>query len=368
MPYEIHLEKPLTGYAVTPARANEYVQVCTREFTSTEDGQHFIQRLEGGPSIILQSLPTEIRPSTVDNMLAIFDRDGKAIVYVNELELRAAIRAARPVKAGEFVLKDHIADVESVDLGVQVPGNAGFLFVFSIGWRKGLFYDFGPIGPNREPRPYDVSAALGQAYCHVLFQERFSISEFEWDRLLKAKWFPFVGLTNRRIESLVSHIRAGWDPDEQLDDIVSEVNSRCTQMLDSWREHPSLMEHIEILERAVERFQNDDPISCTSLLFSRIEGILRTHHNSLGTGDRPSAEILSESAVAAKSGKDTCLLLPHRFNTYLREVYFAGFDPSAQKIEVSRHSVGHGVASKSEFNRKSAAVGILIVHQLFYFM
>ena len=128
------------------------------------------------------------------------------------------------------------------------------------------------------------------------------------------------------------------------------------------------MEHIEILERAVERFQNDDPISCTSLLFSRIEGILRTHHNSLGTGVRPSAEILSESAVVAKTGKDTCLLLPHRFNTYLHEVYFSDFDPSAQKIEVSRHSVGHGVASESEFNSKSAALGILIVHQLFYFM
>ena len=185
---------------------------------------------------------------------------------------------------------------------------------------------------------------------------------------MKTKWFPFVGLTNRTIESLVSHVRSGWDPDKRLDEIVSEVKSRSTQMLNSWRGHSSLMEHIEILERAVERFQNDDPISCTSLLFSRIEGILRTHHNSLGAGGKPSPEILSKSAVAEKTSKDTCLLLPRRFNTYLREVYFAGFDSSAQKIEVSRHSVGHGVASETEFNTKSAVVGILIVHQLFYFM
>ena len=106
MPYEIRLEKPPMGYAVTAARASEHVQVAIREFTSTEDGQHFIQRLEGSPSIILQSLPTEIRPSNVDNMLAIFDRDGKVTVYVNELELRASFRAARPVKAGAAVLKD----------------------------------------------------------------------------------------------------------------------------------------------------------------------------------------------------------------------------------------------------------------------
>lgn len=139
-------------------------------------------------------------------------------------------------------------------------------------------------------------------------------------------------------------------------------------MLDSWRGNPLLKDHIEILERAVERFQNDDPISCTSLLFPRIEGILRTHHSSLGNEDRPSPEILSTTAVAKEVNKDTCLLLPRRFGTYLREVYFADFDPSANTIEVSRHSVGHGVASESEFNRKSAALGILIVHQLFFFM
>ena len=145
MPYEIKLENPPAGYAMMAARANEQVQVCFREFTSTEDGQHFIQRLEGLPSTILKSLPTEIRPSSVDNMLAICDRDGQATVYVNELKLQAAVRAARPVKAGENVLKDHIADIARLDVGVQVPDDAGFLFIFSIDWRKGLFYDFGPL-------------------------------------------------------------------------------------------------------------------------------------------------------------------------------------------------------------------------------
>ncbi|MDE2927596.1 MAG: hypothetical protein OXT71_14470 [Acidobacteriota bacterium] len=368
MPYEINLENPPAGYAITPARAGECVKYCIREFTSTEDGQHFIQRLEGGPSIILQRLPTEIRPSSVDNMLVIYGRDGKATVYVNELELKAAIRAARSVKAGGVVLKDHIADVELLDLGVEVPDNAGFLFIFSIGWRKGLFYDLGPLGPNREPRIYDIAAILGQAYCQVLFQERFSISDLEWDRLLKAKWFPFVGLTNKTIEELVSHVRSGWDPDEKLDDIVSEVRGRSAKMLNIWRENPSLVEHIEILERAVERFQNDDPMSCTSLLFPRIEGILRTHHNSLGAANQPSPQNLSASAVATEIDREKCLLLPHRFNIYLDRVYFADFDPSTPNIEVSRHSVGHGVASESEFNRKSAAIGILIVHQLSYFL
>ena len=185
---------------------------------------------------------------------------------------------------------------------------------------------------------------------------------------MQAKWFPFVGLSNQTIESLVSHVRNGWEPDEKLDDIVAEVKTRSTQMLNSWRDHPSFLPHIEMLERAVERFQNDDPMSCTSLLYSRIEGILRTHHNSLGTPIEPSQDNLSDLAVAAKSATEKCLLLPHRFNAYLRDIYFANFDPASPVIDVSRNSVGQGVASVAKFDQKSAAIGILIVHQLFYFL
>ena len=362
------LKKPPLGYAMAPARPGESVPVRFREFTSTEDGQLFITKLEGIPDTVLQRLPTETLPSSVDNMLAIFHHDGKTMVYVNELKLEAALRAARPVTGGERVYRDDIADVEWLDLGVQVPRDAGFLFIFSIGWRKGLFYDFEPIGQNREPRLYDIARVLGQAYCHVLFQERFSISDLEWNRLLQAKWFPFVGLSNQTIGSLVSHVRNEWDPDEKLDDIVAEVKTRSTQMLNSWRDHPSFLPHIEMLERAVERFQNDDPMSCTSLLYSRIEGILRTHRNSLGTLIKPSQDNLSDLAVAAKSANEKCLLLPHRFNAYLRDVYFANFDPASPVIDVSRNSVGHGVASAAKFDQKSAAIGILIVHQLFYFL
>ena len=70
--------------------------------------------------------------------------------------------------------------------------------------------------------------------------------------------------------------------------------------------------------------------------------------------------------MATKIENEECLLLPRKFSAYLRDVYFAGFNPGDQDIDVSRHSVAHGVASTSVFNRKSALVGILVAHQLFY--
>ena len=53
MPVEIDLGMPPAGYAAAPKRATDTTAVVQfREFTSTEDGQHFIRRLEGIPSDI----------------------------------------------------------------------------------------------------------------------------------------------------------------------------------------------------------------------------------------------------------------------------------------------------------------------------
>ena len=368
MPYEITLKETPAGYAGTSARAKELVQVIFREFTSTEDGQHFIKRLEGDANPILNKLPTEVLPSTIDHMLAICWKGGRTTVYINELLIDGTVRAARPVEAGQGVTKDDIADIVRIDLGVDIPDDAGFMFIFSIGWRKGLFFDYGPIGPNQGLRLYDIGSVLAQAYAHVMFQERFSINESEWEHFLEGRWFPFAGLSNDTIDGLISYARSSWDLDEKLDTIVAEVKDRASHMVDVWRNHALLSTHIEVLERAVERFLDDDPISCTGLLYPRIEGILRTNHTSLGVAEGPSPRNLSTSAVSANIRNDKCLLLPYRFDKYLREVYFAGFNPHDPHIEVSRHSVGHGVASTSGFNLKNATISILIVHQLSYFL
>ena len=369
MPFEIDLEGPPGGYARTYARAGESVEVCVREFTSTEDGQHFIQLLEGIANGVLQELPTPINPSQVDHMLAIYQRNGKVDVYLNELELKASTRIGRSVEAGQPVMKDDVIDIVGLDPGVQIPNDTGVLFLFSIGWRKGLFFDFGPVGkPDSLPREYDVAAAFGQAFCHVLFQERFSISDDEWRALLEAKWFPFAGLRNDTIDSLINCVRAGWDPDENLEAIVAEVKERSPNMLESWQNNSSFVPHMEILQHAIQKFLEDDYISCTALMFSRIEGVLRTHHTNLGTSVRPKPKNLTESAVAAKVKNDKCLLLPRHFANYLNDVYFQDFDPNDTDIEISRHSVGHGVANAADFNQKSAVISLLIVHQLFYLL
>ncbi len=370
MPVEIDLGMPPAGYAVTSARASETVSVQFREFTSTEDGQHFIQRLEGLPNHILQKLPAPIPASKVDHMLALCRRDGSATVYLNELELRALVRASRPNEAGEPVTRDDFVDVERLEIGVQVPKDVGALFIFSVGWRKGLFYDFGPVGgPSPRPREGDIAAILGRCYCQVLFQERFGISDTEWRDLFRAQWFPFAALRAVTIDKLIDHVRAGREPDEILDDIVGEVKETIPRMLQGWRNHSSFKPHLDILERAVDRFrQDDDYIGCTGLLYPCIESLRRTHLHATTKG-QDTQETLDQATAGAKLEREQSPLLPRRFQHYLDDVYLPTFSPTPQHdAEVPRDSEVQGTTSTSRLGRKSAVIGILIIHQMFYIL
>ena len=368
MRFEINTGDPLIGFALSSARKGEGLPVVYREFTSTEDGQYFVNRLENLPPAFIDGAPSPVRRSQVDSLLAVMCPDGRATVYLNELELGLLVRSRGSVEKGAEVDIDDIADIEGLKLSVDIPDDAGFVFIFSVGWRKGMFFDFGPLGPGGESRDYDISKALGRSFAHVLFQERFVITEQEWASLFEEMWFPFVGLRARTRGSLLNHVRSGWKCDDMLDEIVAEVKGQAHDMLQSWRTHSTLSTHIEFLERAVERFLEDDAISCTSILFPRIEGIVRTHYVEAGGPGNPSQSDLTDLAVAAKVENERSLLLPLRFKDYLENVYFAHFNLPKGEVPLSRHSVVHGVALASDVDLKSAVLGLLIVHQLFFFL
>lgn len=369
MPFEMSFGQPPCGYALTAAKQNESAQVQYMEFTSTEDGQHFIQRLEGFPGEIISKLPNRTLPSMIDNLLAVIRSDGTATVYVNELKMTVRTRARRTIQAGDAVMKSDIVDVDRVDLGVPISADEGFLLVFSIGWRKGLFYDFGPLSPQSpEPREYDIPSTLGQYYCHLFFQERFSISDVEWKTLFDFKWFPFAGLPFDEVERLLSYIRTGWNPDELIPEFETSIKARTSDWLQSWQRRSTFQTHIPFLERAVERFVAQDYVSAVSILYSQIEGILRTYHRNLGQQVTPSQKNMPTTAVSSKINNPKSLLLPHRFEEYLAQVYFANFNTSDTDIEVGRNSVAHGVVKAQLFDPKAAIIGLLIVHQLFYFL
>ena len=359
------------GYATESVKVTEpehMVRVSTRGFASTADGHSFVRLLEQFPTELLSKLTEQPRPSQVDNLLAIISPTGTANVYINEVSAILTTRVRRSVKAGQPVSTDDISEIQKMEFhGIDVPAHAGIIYFFSIGWRRGLFYDFGPLhGEEKQFRNYDLSIMLGGVYAQVLFQDRFSISEADWAALFSAKWFLFSGLSDTLIRKMIGHVQERWNLDELLDEIVAEVKQRIPAMLSSWKKQPAIAHHFRVVDVAIARFLADDHINCTSTLFTRIEGILRTHHRTVRPDQGISTEELASSAVLGKRNTFQSLVLPHRFEAYLNEVYFQNFNPNDKEIPVSRHSVSHGEAPVDTFDMKSSVISILIVDQLFH--
>jgi len=338
-----------------------------REFTSSEDGELFISRLEGFPSDILGRLPASagLGPSSIEHMLVIIHPDLRADVYVNECKITARARAARPLQAGDPVTENDIIDIgDLVFQGVEAPPEAAVVCVLSAGWRKGLFFDFMPLGGDRPVREYDLWSVLGSFFAYLMNQVH-RLEESQWKLLFNQGWFPFASLPKPILRQVISLVKAGLSVEPQIKNIAGAIGAMAPQMRSRWSRAALLQHHLPLLERALDRFLEEDYVSATSILYPRIEGILRSMHAASGsTLDlRPAG--LAQAAVdpSMRTVHEYSWLLPRRFKDYLEQVYFASFSPG-QPAPLSRHSVGHGVAQMEDFDQKHACIALLIVDQL----
>ena len=373
MPFEVKVDGIPAGYSVKGARKGETCDVIVQEFTSSEDGDLFISRLEGFPSELIGLLPPEnrISCSMIDNLLAIVRRDQTATLYVNEVPIRLVVRAKRAVRAGQAVLADDIAAVEDFGfVGVEIPPDAGIVCIFSQGWRKGLYYDLGPLhGEVATPRDYDFGRMMAQQYAYLGFQHLFKITDDEWDRMIAQGWFPFISLRQATTKDLIGHLRAGFELDDLTERVAAEFGQSLPAKLEAWKSNPFFEPHFKAFEKAVEHHLVGEYISSTSILFPRLEGLMRTYHLTVNNPVKPDSHSLVASITDGSevAGRGYSLFLPKNFRRFLKEVYFAGFDPR-NPVGLSRNTVSHGVASLEDFTLKGSLIGLLILDQLFFYM
>jgi hypothetical protein len=373
MPFEVKLEYVPAGYSITGARKGETCEIVVCEFTSSEDGDHFVNRLEGLPTALLNLLPpgNQVLCSMVDHLLAIIRRDQTATLFVNELAIKMGVRAKGSIQQGQTVLVDDIADIETLEVvGIEIPQDAGLVFLWSHGWRKGLFYDLEPLrGEPGTSRRYNLKRMLAQQHSYLMFQDLFKISEQEWDGLISKGWFPFVSMNRSTIKDMIGTLRAGFDLDEFTERFAGEFNLVLPEKVKARRTNAFFSEHLKVFEAAAERHLSEDFISSTSILYPRLEGLMRTYHLSLNNAVYPKSDnlvrTLGESVQQIKHAYS--LFLPRKFLRYLKEFYFAGFDARDPK-GFSRDTVAHGVAPVSEFSMKYSLIGFLILDQLFFCM
>jgi hypothetical protein len=369
MPFEIDYGRhvPIGFAAEAVAKGTPNTRVRFAGFYSSEDGDEFLSCLDGFSSMLLDRMPPGKRPreSQVDHFVAIIRKGGKATLYVNELSLTGMVSPKRAFKAGDPISKDDIADIHKASFdGIAFPADAGIVFLVSVGWRKGLFFDYMPLHPiDPQPRTADPNRILAEVVTYLSFPERLKITEDQWTELFRQRWFPFIGLSTDQLRAILTHATLKAPIDSLLDDMVDAARSNCRGLRELVAAQAELRDHRETLTKALEHFETADYLSCSSMLFPRIEGILR-HLNS-ATPERPTQANLAAAAILdpKKFRHSKSLLFPDKFHEFLRDVYFADFDPM-NVTDVSRHTVSHGVAPETKLNLKSAFMAVLILEQI----
>jgi hypothetical protein len=329
----------------------------------------FIKRLEDTPRELLNALPASAnaRESMVEHMLAIIRRDRTATIYLNELKWIGTIRSKSPVQKGDPVTTDSILDMVTLKPeGVEIPRDAGIVLILSAGWRKGLFFDYSPlVGDPPKDRNYDLPATFAAYQAYLLFTETLSLTEVMWTELLRQSWFPFIHLRQATIRNIILALHNGTSIDDLLDEIEIDTKSAISARMGNWKLHPLLRPHFPVIEAAVKHYNQGDYLSATLVLYPRIEGVMRSLHFMDPNAPKASQVNLIATTVtnAELPQHPHSLLLPVRFEQYLREVYFAAFNPK-NPDGVSRHTVSHGVAPPNSLDRKGATLGFSILLQL----
>lgn len=374
MVFETKLEILPVGYAESSARKGEKVPISRFGFLSSGDGDTFIKRLEGFLQGLLNNIYNNnnviISPSLIDNMLVIINDKKIAKIYINYINIKSIVRVKNIMEKGSPVFSDDILDIREVSIDVDIPKDQGFFFYFSVGWQKAIIYDFEPLWlSEKKIREYNINSLFGSAFSYLMFQKRFTLSDIAWMNLLNQKWFLFCHLDNSIIDEIINHADNKWD----IDDLLEKISDNTKRLIKNTKLFGNNLnifgDHIGLINRAINDYEKDDFVSCISILYPRIEGILRSFYLNSGNENKIRQTRLIEAAVANNDEhkKLYSLLMPERFKTYLESVYFADFCPGS-KPEVSRHSIAHGEAKFESFDKKSATIAILILYHIALFI
>ena len=358
------------GYSVSPARGGDMAQVRYMGATSTEDGDLHIKYLEGFPQTILSMIDEDITPADIKSMVVLISHDLTAKVYINELEvLGYAHVKAKKVEKGQALKKDDISGFERVKLGdIEFPNDNAYFCVLSLGWDKAYMFDFSPLDDQSQRKiEYDVEKFIGSYFSYLSFKTIHKISDPDWDRLLKQNWFPFFSLKFSTIESIINYVRAGWDIDDLINTIELDTLEYLHDWIPDWLKDEGLAPFVGFLERAIERHESEDYISSISIIYPKIEGLIRQEFIKDNPGKEGRKQNMLVDHITEKTQHTLSSLttyIPDRFKRYLDECYFKDFLASSQNNQISRHSVAHGASSIDLYEKKESLIGLLVFSQI----
>ncbi len=371
MKYEIQLDHPLPmGISMDTVEIGENTRILTTAFFKDTDGHDFFETLKTFERLFLGPFKSEGNNlSGIDNVLVLMVKN-ICTVYINECKFIINAIAQRNLSSGEPITRNDILGVRSLAIqNIIIPDDVGIILFFSIGWRRGLFFD---CRPNSGANLHNIHQVMGRHYESLLYDDIQHLTENLWNSIFEVGWFPFLSLFGPRedkFKRLLLRAAEGKPIDIAENELLASFDEVALKEIETRLIKTKVFEpHMEIFATGLERYLSRDYVSCISTIWPRIEGILRYAY---GLESNSRLKALLDGMRKELDEHSTVLsgiFLPQQFVDFLDKFYFRAFDLATGDTNVSRHSVGHGVADIADFSQKKALIGILIVDQLGYYV
>jgi hypothetical protein len=365
----------IDGFAVSNTTAGDTAKICFRALL-TSDEHLFHKLLQGTESVLsyhLEKQKIELNFNDVTRLLLVVHQDNSAELHLNDIAMSANMLAKRDFAKGDIVFRNDISDIRQMQfLDVSLEPHDKVLCCFKVGWKFGLFFDFGRrhCDLDRELMERDIA----RLYRLLAYEEVYAAiaDPALMTKLATAGWFPFQEIVTDGFEQIIAAYRDDFDIDGREQTLLTSFDERrLIRIADRWWRHSTLSARRDILEPALAAFQRGDSVSCIKNLLTEIEGIVHDAY-AVETGQTARGQALLEYAIERgirKAGDGSTLFFPREFLDYLKNRTFAHFDRMASvEAPLSRHSASHGAAPASAYTRVRSLQAILTVDQISFFL
>lgn len=368
-------EKPIVGFSAGIARGGETLPVLVKGIATSEEGDSFYKLMDGVYRSFVFPLQRELIqagrwPDALPNFIIRQYLDGEYELIVGGYGIQAEVLSKVSAEEGSPVYLSQIGDIRRVTVPeLAISGRETVIYFLSHRWRHGIYLDFGCANsPDYKLNKADFEIDLAQLYLTVWFPI-FGRNDSVTSRMEHCGWFPFIAMAGDAFDKLYAVYRDEAEPENKEWVAVDAFDAvKLRTMAEHWYTRQAIKSGREFFEKAIERFEQDDFLSCISILFPRIEGVLRQLY--LPQAGQPNIERLLERLKNEVAGSipNWSLFRYNEFLEYLREWFFKGFNLSTGQVDLSRHSTSHGVAPSAEYTKRNAVIGFLILDQISFYL
>jgi len=360
-------ERPLAGFAAERCSTiDTHVRVEMCGFHTFDEGLAFYKMLEAFDPFLQNC---RVRASSVESVLVV-STQGKSYVYLNNsLPIIGRMRVKRACGKGEAISRDDVADIAQLEFpGIIPPDKAGFLFLISAGWRRGICFDFRALTPNTQVSSRDsfefVKRLGGIVLAHLLFTEKFLLTPDDWAKVISVGWFPFICLPINLWESLFDAIKNEENTEEQEDQIHHFLLGVLTDRFISWSKNKHIQTHVSFLSDAVDAYKNGKWAICISSALPRIEGMLRQAFGAMTGKNAAVMEAMQEKLSQREHSRS--LLFPEKLRDYFETVLYPYTTFNDSDLPATRHTHAHGLVEYERLGRKQALTLLLLIDHIMY--